>query len=174
MSTVSIRSLTAIGTPCSGPRGGSLSRRRASASACSLSRYCQACTTSSRAAMRSRQARVNASEESRPAAISSAAIRADSEAGSGMAAAGQDARRADPNAGAADAKGNSGAPGAGLAEAVRRRHLATMSGNDRDQGRDSDGHDDGNDSRRPALIGLAVVGLLVVIGYFLMTTLRQN
>jgi hypothetical protein len=30
------------------------------------------------------------------------------------------------------------------------------------------------DSRRPALIGLAVVLALVVAGYFLMTALRQN
>jgi hypothetical protein len=30
------------------------------------------------------------------------------------------------------------------------------------------------DSRRPALIGLAVVLLLVVLGYFLVTALRQN
>ena len=35
-------------------------------------------------------------------------------------------------------------------------------------------HDDGHDSRRPALIGLIVVAVLVVIGYFLMTSLRQN
>ncbi len=34
--------------------------------------------------------------------------------------------------------------------------------------------DPGPDSRRPALIGLAVVLALVVIGYFLMTALRQN
>jgi len=37
-----------------------------------------------------------------------------------------------------------------------------------------DQHDSGNDSRRPALIGLLVIAVLVVIGYFLMTTLRQN
>jgi hypothetical protein len=37
-----------------------------------------------------------------------------------------------------------------------------------------DRNDDGHDSRRPAMIGLAVVAALVVIGYFLMTTLRQN
>jgi hypothetical protein len=30
------------------------------------------------------------------------------------------------------------------------------------------------DSRRPALIGLAVVLVLVVLGYFLVTALRQN
>jgi hypothetical protein len=30
------------------------------------------------------------------------------------------------------------------------------------------------DSRRPALIGLAVVLVLVVAGYFLVTALRQN
>ena len=30
------------------------------------------------------------------------------------------------------------------------------------------------DSRRPAVIGLVVVLLLVVAGYFLMTALRQN
>lgn len=30
------------------------------------------------------------------------------------------------------------------------------------------------DSRRPALIGLAVILMLVAIGYFLMTALREN
>ena len=30
------------------------------------------------------------------------------------------------------------------------------------------------DSRRPALIGLAVILILVVAGYFLMTALREN
>ena len=40
----------------------------------------------------------------------------------------------------------------------------------------SDPRDDGPgpDSRRPALIGLAIVLALVVAGYFLMTALRQN
>jgi hypothetical protein len=40
----------------------------------------------------------------------------------------------------------------------------------------SDPRDDGPvpDSRRPAVIGLAVVMLLVVAGYFLVTALRQN
>lgn len=37
-----------------------------------------------------------------------------------------------------------------------------------------DHKDDGHDSRRPALIGLVVVAVLVVVGYYLMTTLRQN
>ena len=37
-----------------------------------------------------------------------------------------------------------------------------------------DQHDDGNDSRRPALIGLAVVAALIVIGYFLMMSLREE
>lgn len=36
-------------------------------------------------------------------------------------------------------------------------------------------NDDGaSDSRRPALIGLLVVLLLVVVGYFLVTALRNN
>jgi hypothetical protein len=34
------------------------------------------------------------------------------------------------------------------------------------------GHD--QDSRRPAVIGLIVVLVLVVVGYFLVTALRQN
>jgi hypothetical protein len=33
---------------------------------------------------------------------------------------------------------------------------------------------DGDGSRRPAVIGLIVVLVLVVAGYFLMTALRQN
>lgn len=45
-----------------------------------------------------------------------------------------------------------------------------MSDNRQNESRDGDG----NESRRPALIGLAVVLALVVIGYFLMTSLRQN
>jgi hypothetical protein len=45
-----------------------------------------------------------------------------------------------------------------------------MSDNRNDDRRDDNGHD----SRRPALIGLAVILALVVIGYFLMTSLRQN
>lgn len=41
--------------------------------------------------------------------------------------------------------------------------------------RDEDGErDPGPDSRRPAVIGLIVVLLLVVAGYFLTTALRQN
>jgi len=36
----------------------------------------------------------------------------------------------------------------------------------------SDPHDNG--SRRPAVIGLIVVLALVVVGYFLMSALRQN
>jgi hypothetical protein len=40
-----------------------------------------------------------------------------------------------------------------------------------DESRD---HGPGPDSRRPALIGLLVVLLLVVLGYFLMIALRQN
>ena len=38
----------------------------------------------------------------------------------------------------------------------------------------NDHGDDGHDSRRPALIGLVVVAALVVIGYFLMTSLRDE
>jgi hypothetical protein len=40
----------------------------------------------------------------------------------------------------------------------------------------SDPHDDGRepDSRRPALIGLALVLLLVIGAYFLVTALRRN
>lgn len=37
-----------------------------------------------------------------------------------------------------------------------------------------DRRDDDHDSRRPALIGLLVVVALVVAGYFLMTSLRNN
>ena len=35
-------------------------------------------------------------------------------------------------------------------------------------------HDPGPDSRRPAVIGLILVLVLVVAGYFLMTALQQN
>ena len=35
-------------------------------------------------------------------------------------------------------------------------------------------HDSGNDSRRPAVIGLLVVLALVVAAYFLVTALRNN
>ena len=40
----------------------------------------------------------------------------------------------------------------------------------------ADPHDNGQepDSRRPALIGLAVVLVLVVVAYFLVTALRKN
>ena len=38
----------------------------------------------------------------------------------------------------------------------------------------ADPHDDEPDSRRPALIGLAVVLVLVVVAYFLVTALRKN
>jgi hypothetical protein len=40
----------------------------------------------------------------------------------------------------------------------------------------SDPHDDGHepDSRRPAVIGLALVLLLVIGAYFLVTALRKN
>ncbi len=41
-----------------------------------------------------------------------------------------------------------------------------------DNGPQNEGH--GPDSRRPAVIGLVVVLALVVIGYFLMTALRQK
>src|SRR3954452_8377774 len=41
MSAVSIKSLTAIGIPCSGPLGADASQRRAASSAASGSRYCQ-------------------------------------------------------------------------------------------------------------------------------------
>jgi len=37
-----------------------------------------------------------------------------------------------------------------------------------------DRDDDGHDSRRPALIGLVVVALLVVFGYFLVNSLREE
>jgi hypothetical protein len=37
-----------------------------------------------------------------------------------------------------------------------------------------DQHDDSHDSRRPALLGLLVVAVLVVIGYFLVSSLRQE
>jgi hypothetical protein len=42
--------------------------------------------------------------------------------------------------------------------------------------RDDDSRDRGPglDSRRPAVIGLVVVLVLVVLGYFLLTALRQN
>lgn len=43
-----------------------------------------------------------------------------------------------------------------------------------DDRHNDDRRDDEHDSRRPALIGLLVVIALVVIGYFLMTSLRQN
>ena len=39
---------------------------------------------------------------------------------------------------------------------------------------DHDGRDPKSDSRRPAVVGLIVVLMLVVAGYFLMTALRQN
>jgi hypothetical protein len=39
---------------------------------------------------------------------------------------------------------------------------------------DSRDHGAGPDSRRPAVIGLLVVLVLVVLGYFLVTALRQN
>ena len=42
----------------------------------------------------------------------------------------------------------------------------------RDDGPDS--RDNGPDSRRPAVIGLIVVLVLVVAAYFLVTALRQN
>lgn len=54
---------------------------------------------------------------------------------------------------------------AGLARTIAPGHFAAMS---------EDHKDDGHDSRRPALIGLLVVAVLVVVGYYLMTTLRQN
>ena len=37
---------------------------------------------------------------------------------------------------------------------------------------DNDGHD--SDSRRPAVIGLIVVAVLVIAGYLLFTALREN
>ena len=55
--------------------------------------------------------------------------------------------------------------GRGLARGVRPGHFAAMS---------DDQHDDGHDSRRPAVIGLAVVAVLVVVGYYLVTSLREN
>jgi hypothetical protein len=41
-------------------------------------------------------------------------------------------------------------------------------------GDDGHEHDDQHDSRRPAVIGLIVVLVLVVVSYFLVTALRQN
>ena len=35
-------------------------------------------------------------------------------------------------------------------------------------------HDNGHDSRRPAVLGLLVILVLVVAGYFLVTALRDN
>ena len=69
MSEVSIRSLMPTGTPCRGPCAGLRSRARAWASAASGSRYSQALTLSSRAAIRSRQAVTSASLVMVPAAI---------------------------------------------------------------------------------------------------------
>src|SRR5665213_3832778 len=66
-------SLTAIGTPCSGPIGRPLRRQvshsRACASAWSGSRWAKAPTASSVAAMRSRQAAVTSSDETALSAI---------------------------------------------------------------------------------------------------------
>ncbi|HEX3538753.1 MAG TPA: hypothetical protein VHU15_18500 [Stellaceae bacterium] len=74
--------------------------------------------------------------------------------------------QANPNAGAPVAEGVCRSAGRGLAGTTTPRHFAAMS--------DDRNDDDGNDSRRRAMIGLVVVAVLVVIGYFLMTTLRQN
>ena len=62
-------SFTPTGTPCSGPRVVARSSARACASASSGSMLAQACTTLSRAAMRSRQARVTASQVISPAVV---------------------------------------------------------------------------------------------------------
>jgi hypothetical protein len=70
-----------------------------------------------------------------------------------------------PNAGVSIAEGVCRGAGRGLARAVRSGHFAAMS---------EDHNDDGQDSRRPALIGLLVVAVLVVVGYYLVTSLRQN
>src|SRR5262249_37083812 len=73
-------SLMATGTPCRGPIGLPLRRHsslcRACARACSLSMWAKALTMSSTAAMRSRQACVNSSEEAAPPAICAAACAA--------------------------------------------------------------------------------------------------
>ncbi len=72
-SAVSKMSLMPTGTPWSGPVASpalsAASARRAWASASSGSRWAQACTSSSRAAMRSRQARTSASEVISPLRI---------------------------------------------------------------------------------------------------------
>ena len=43
-----------------------------------------------------------------------------------------------------------------------------------DPGDDGRQHDDQHDSRRPAVIGLIVVAVLVIAAYFLFTALRQS
>lgn len=43
-----------------------------------------------------------------------------------------------------------------------------------DPGDNGHQHEDQHDSRRPAVIGLIVVAVLVVAAYFLFTALRQN
>ena len=53
----------------------------------------------------------------------------------------------------------------GLAGIVPPRQFAAMS---------DDHRDNEHDSRRPALIGLIVVAALVVIGYFLVNSLREE
>src|SRR5712664_2142191 len=60
-------SLRPKGTPASGPLAGFLSKARAAASARAGSRLVQAATSPSRAAMRSRQARMTASQVVQPA-----------------------------------------------------------------------------------------------------------
>src|SRR5262245_20832434 len=75
-SAVSMMSLTATGTPCSGPIGRPLLRQSSLARACvnanSGSRCANALTVSSAAAIRSRHARVTSSDEAAPLAIAAA------------------------------------------------------------------------------------------------------
>src|SRR4029453_7691545 len=76
-SAVSMMSLTATGTPCSGPIGRPLLRHwsvsRACVSASSRSRCANALTVPSTAPMRSRHARMTSSDDIAPLAISAAA-----------------------------------------------------------------------------------------------------
>src|SRR5580704_5392655 len=69
MSNVSIVSFKPIGTPCNGPRRGPRSSARAWANASSGSKFTNALTTPSRAAIRVMQSRVTASQVVSPAAI---------------------------------------------------------------------------------------------------------
>ena len=88
ISAVSKMSLTPIGTPCSAPEASpaakAASASRACARASSGSRCSHACTSPSRAAMRSRQALTSATEVSSPRRMASAAAVAESDVGSAM------------------------------------------------------------------------------------------